>query len=91
MSTTDITTGESRDKGNLHGCTMASNYTEYRNSLSYEEQSTTYSGEKPENLLPHKSTESGSNLAEGDQGGIEVSQVENLRRRQNRQAKQFVW
>ena len=62
---------------------MASNYTEYINSLSNQEQSTTYSGEKSENLLPRKSTESESNRAEGAQGGIEVSQVENLRRRQN--------
>ena len=83
--------GESRDKENLQGCTMASNYTEYSNSLSDQKQSTPYIGEKPENLLPRKSTESGSNRAEGDQGGIEVSQVENLRRCQHRQngRKQF--
>jgi len=63
---------------------MASNYTEYSNSLSDQEQSTTYSGEKPENLLPRKSTESGSNrVVVGDQGGINVGQVENLRRRRN--------
>ena len=41
--------GKSRDKGNLQGCTMASNYTEYINSLPNQEQSTTYSGEKSEN------------------------------------------
>jgi len=52
---------------------MPSNYTEYSNSLSDQEQSTTYSGEKPENLLPRESR------------GIEVNQVENLRRRQNRE------
>ena len=67
---------------------MASNYTEYSNSLSDQKQSTAYSGEKPENLLPRKSTESGSNHVEGDQGGIEVSQVENLRPRQDRQNRQ---
>jgi len=55
---------------------MASNYTEYSTSLSDQEQSATYSLEKPENLLPLKTTESGGNPVEGDQGGIEVNQVE---------------
>ena len=53
---------------------MASNYTEYSTSLSDEEQSTIYSEEKPENLLPRKSPESASNPAEDDQEGIKVSQ-----------------
>ena len=64
---------------------MASNYTEYSTSLSDQEQSATYSEEKPENLLPRKTTESGGNPVEGDQGGIEVNRVEYLRLRQNRQ------
>jgi len=64
----------------IYSIAMASNYTEYRASLSVQEQSTAYCEEKPENLLPRESTESGSNPVE-----CEVSQVENLRRRRNRQ------
>ena len=67
----------------IKSITMASNYTEYSTRLSDQEESATYSEEKPETLLPRKLTESGSNSAEGDQGGTDVSQVENLRRRHN--------
>ena len=63
---------------------MASNYTEHSTSLSDQEQSASYSEEMAEHLLPRKSTESGINPVEEDRSGIEVSQVENLRRRQNR-------
>ena len=52
----------------IYSITMASNYTEYSTSLSVQEQSTTCPGEKPENLLPRESTESGSNRIEGDSG-----------------------
>jgi len=72
----------------IYSITMASNYTEYSTSLSVQEQSTTCSEEKPENLLPRKSTESGSNPVEGDKGGIEISQVANLTRRAHATLKQ---